>query len=89
MYKRTYKYVYSLHINPLIYTLLFIILSITLVYSDDSIQSSPYWNCNQCPDTSIQKVVQRKNYRGNKYIEVYYRIQNFRKPSTYWVKVYK
>lgn len=68
---------------------IFILLFCLLVYGDDSIISSPYWNCNTCADTVITKVVQHKDYKGKPYVEVYYQINQFRKPTTFWVKVYK
>jgi len=69
----------------------FIICSIYLpITSDDSILSTPYWNCNTCPDTIINRVIQRKDGRtGKSYVEVYYQINQFRKPTTFWVKLYK
>jgi hypothetical protein len=72
-------------------SLLFIIFLVLPISPDDSIQSTPYWNCNinDKPDTIINKVVQRKDYKGKNYVEVYYKVSQFRKPSTFWVKIYK
>jgi hypothetical protein len=75
----------------LIYFLLFIVFLVLPIHTDDSIQSTPYWDCNinGKPDTIINKVVQRKDYKGKNYVEVYYKVSQFRKPSTFWVKIYK
>jgi hypothetical protein len=82
---------HSFHSCKLIYFLLFIISLVLPISPDDSIQSTPYWDCNinNKPDTIINKVVQRKDYKGKPYVEVYYKVSQFRKPSTFWVKVYK
>jgi hypothetical protein len=52
--------------------------------ADDSIVSSPYWHCDTCADTTIEKVVSKQHS-----VEVYYKVERFRVPATHWVKVFK
>ena len=74
--------------------LLFIIFLGISVYSDesiDSIKSTPYYAINKLGvDTTIEKVIQYKDpHTKKKYTTVYYKISQFRKPSTFWVKDFK
>jgi hypothetical protein len=76
----------------LIYLTLFIISIVLPISPDDSIQSTPYWDCNinGKPDTTIVKVVQRKDEHSRKsYVQVYYKINQFRKSTIYNSKIYK
>jgi hypothetical protein len=63
--------------------LLFFALSL-IISADDSIVSSPYWHCDTCADTTIEKVLSKPRC-----VEVYYRVERFRMPATHWVKVFK
>jgi hypothetical protein len=66
--------------------LIYIIFTCALTSADDSIVSTPYWKCDRCPDTLIEKVIVRKKPPS---IEVYCKISEFRKPSKFFVKTYK
>lgn len=62
-------------------SLLFLSFSL---FADDSIVASPYWHCDTCADTTIERVISTPHS-----VEVYYRIERFRLPAMHWVKVFK
>ena len=66
--------------------LTYIIFTCIIVCADDSIVSTPYWNCDTCSDTLIEKVLMKEKPFC---VEVYYKVSEFRKSVKHFFKIYK